>query len=242
MNTFAAPNTANLHTHGLHVSSVAPGDDIFTEVEPMHTGAFAFAIPDFHMGGTHWYHPHHHGSTALQAGGGAAGLLIVEDAAGEVPEQVASMPEIILFCSAVDLDAMSEIQAGFNDALWQVQGDTGIVLLVNGQSAPTVSMDTGVWYRWRVAYAAVERTAKLGFDGGECEMQLLAKRHLPRDGAARGRRAAALPGARATSRCAAARRARSTSSLRRAGGRAGACSPAAAAAAWAATMHGRARR
>ena len=175
MNTFRTPNTTNLHTHGLHVSSAAPGDDIFTEVEPMHTGAFEFAIPDFHMGGTHWYHPHHHGSTALQAGGGAAGLLIVEDAAGEVPEQVASMPEIILFCSAVDLDAMSEIQAGFNDALWQVQGDTGIVLLVNGQSAPTVSMDTGVWYRWRVAYAAVESTAKLSFDGGDCEMQLLAK-------------------------------------------------------------------
>ena len=111
MNTFRTPNTTNLHTHGLHVSSVAPGDDIFTEVEPMHTGAFAFAIPDFHMGGTHWYHPHHHGSTALQAGGGAAGLLIVEDAAGEVPDQVASMPEVVLFCSAIDLDA-KQMEAG----------------------------------------------------------------------------------------------------------------------------------
>ena len=32
MNEFRTPNTTNLHTHGFHVSSASPGDDIFYEV------------------------------------------------------------------------------------------------------------------------------------------------------------------------------------------------------------------
>ena len=73
MNEMRQVNTSNLHVHGLHVSSKAPGDDIFTVVDPESSYDFEYEIPDFHMGGTHWYHPHHHGSTALQAGGGAFG-------------------------------------------------------------------------------------------------------------------------------------------------------------------------
>ena len=40
------------------------------------------SLPDDHMAGTHWLHPHRHGSTALQVAGGAALALIVEDAPG----------------------------------------------------------------------------------------------------------------------------------------------------------------
>jgi len=44
-NTLRDPCITNLHTHGLHVAAE-------------------------HLGGTHWYHPHHHGSTSGHVGGG----------------------------------------------------------------------------------------------------------------------------------------------------------------------------
>ena len=78
----------NVHTHGLHITSAAPGDDIFTEVGPGDTYTYTYSIPSDHMGGTFWYHPHHHGSTASQAGGGAAGMIIVEDATDQLPDAV----------------------------------------------------------------------------------------------------------------------------------------------------------
>ena len=68
MNVLRHPNTTNIHTHGLHVSSMAPGDDPFQIIAPGSELTSHFQIPAYHMGGTHWYHPHHHGSTALQAG------------------------------------------------------------------------------------------------------------------------------------------------------------------------------
>jgi FtsP/CotA-like multicopper oxidase with cupredoxin domain len=49
MNAFRSPNTTNLHTHGLHVSSDAPGDDIFIEVQPGEEFQYAFPIPAYHQ-------------------------------------------------------------------------------------------------------------------------------------------------------------------------------------------------
>ena len=176
MNNFRTPNTTNLHTHGLHVSSEAPADDIFIAVEPEESYEYVYHIPNFHMGGSHWYHPHHHGSTALQAGGGAAGLLIVEDAPDEVPPEVAGMDEVILFLTVIDLALLQDLQEDFNTALWQVQGTSEVIILTNGQTSPTLTIAPGTWYRFRMAYAAVETEATFSFsDAGNCEMQLLAK-------------------------------------------------------------------
>ena len=52
MNLFRHLNTTNIHTHGLHVSSVAPGDDPFQQILPGGEKTSHFEIPAFHMGGT----------------------------------------------------------------------------------------------------------------------------------------------------------------------------------------------
>lgn len=175
LNNIRSVNTTNLHTHGLHVSSSAPGDDVFIEVLPQHAYDYIIDIPAFHMGGTHWYHPHHHGSTALQAGGGAAGMLVVRDAEGEVPIEVSSMMEIPLVLTAIDIELLAELQSEFNEALWQVEGEADSVLLTNGQTAPVVDVTPGQWYRFRIVFVAIATTADLSFDDTSCEMQLLAK-------------------------------------------------------------------
>jgi FtsP/CotA-like multicopper oxidase with cupredoxin domain len=182
MNVLRHPNTTNIHTHGLHVSSMAPGDDPFQIIAPGSELTSHFQIPAYHMGGTHWYHPHHHGSTALQAGGGAAGVFIVEDQPGEVPEEIRTMEERVMMWTVLDLSTLAAVQGLFNDALWTVGGSgdaAATIMLVNGQSRPEVAVEAGKWYRWRMVFSALGSASVLSFapgsDGATCELQLLAK-------------------------------------------------------------------
>ena len=96
-------DVVNLHTHGLHVSPLAPGDEIVkTKVNahgPPHQ--YIYNIPDDHMGGTHWYHPHWHGAVTMHVNFGAAGMLIVEDAVNQLPDAL-GMEDYIVAAFHVD--------------------------------------------------------------------------------------------------------------------------------------------
>jgi len=169
------PNVTNLHTHGLHVSSASPADDVFTSVSPGGSFSFSYAIPSYHMGGTHWYHPHHHGSTSVQAGGGAVGMIIVEDASSEIPPEFANATEVILVMTHVDSDGMATQEQASGGSLWQVSGTAMNNVLVNGQGYPDIDLITGKWYRFRMVFAAVESILRLGISSTACEVLLIAK-------------------------------------------------------------------
>jgi FtsP/CotA-like multicopper oxidase with cupredoxin domain len=65
-NSYHQPNTTNLHVHGLHVSPLAPADDIFGMVAPPgETLQYKYKLPADHSPGTYWLHPHHHGSLVI---------------------------------------------------------------------------------------------------------------------------------------------------------------------------------
>jgi len=93
----------NLHTHGLHISALAPSDSIEVEITPGESHTYTFRIPEDHMGGIHLYHPHWHGSTAMQAGGGAAGLIVVEDPPHLLPPEVSAIEEVFLTLFHLDI-------------------------------------------------------------------------------------------------------------------------------------------
>mmetsp|Transcript_18920 Transcript_18920/g.38995 ORF Transcript_18920/g.38995 Transcript_18920/m.38995 type:complete len:800 (-) Transcript_18920:198-2597(-) len=134
-------------------------DDVFQTVLPGETKLYTYDIPLDHMGGLFWYHPHHHGSTALQ-----------------VPPEVEAMEEMLMFMLHLDMSAQQELQQLFNsDSLWQVTGTPATVWLVNGQSAPTVTVEPNTWYRWRMVFGALGTAAELTFSDPSCEMRLLAK-------------------------------------------------------------------
>eukprot|EP00931_Biecheleriopsis_adriatica_P021476 TRINITY_DN1403_c0_g1_i1.p1 TRINITY_DN1403_c0_g1~~TRINITY_DN1403_c0_g1_i1.p1 ORF type:complete len:747 (+),score=100.66 TRINITY_DN1403_c0_g1_i1:41-2281(+) len=191
----------NLHTHGLHVSSKGTedgldyhSDNVLAEVAPGTTVTFKFSIPDNHMGGTHWYHPHHHHATALQAGGGAAGLLIVDDPPGYLPKEFSEMQDKALFISGHNLQTLQTMAVAASAQVLQtaVQDantanlDTN-VFLVNGQRGPTMTMTGNTWHRFRMVYAAVEQSLTLSIAGdATCDWKLLAKdgvylETIPRD-------------------------------------------------------------
>jgi len=67
----------NLHFHGLGVSPLKNGDNVFVHVRPGETFNYEIKIPDRHVG-VFWYHPHLHGDVDQQIIGGMSGGIIVE--------------------------------------------------------------------------------------------------------------------------------------------------------------------
>jgi FtsP/CotA-like multicopper oxidase with cupredoxin domain len=114
--TFHSPNRTGLHTHGLHVSPRAPGDNIFMTVAPGESRTFVIRVPDNHAGGTFWYHPHSAGGGSLGAGAGAAGMLIISDDEGALPPEVAHAEEISLLVQDLPMTTIAGYAREYEDA------------------------------------------------------------------------------------------------------------------------------
>ena len=126
-NQFKTFDITNLHTHGLHISSNAPGDDIFTEVAAGTTNTYTYQLPANHMGGTFWYHPHHHGSTAVHAGGGAAGMIIVDDAPGALPSEIADLDEMHLVMLHLNMPELTAVALEYETNCQNAGGTAALI-------------------------------------------------------------------------------------------------------------------
>ena len=75
----------NFHGHGLHVSPLAMGDNIFPVIQDPGTPTepqgmrVRIPIPKNQESGFDWYHPHKHMQTHQQVYGGLAGMIVVGD-------------------------------------------------------------------------------------------------------------------------------------------------------------------
>ena len=67
----------NLHFHGLGVSPLNNGDNVFLHIAPRQTFTYQIKIPEKHIG-LFWYHPHMHGDVDRQIIGGMSGGILVE--------------------------------------------------------------------------------------------------------------------------------------------------------------------
>ncbi|KAL1520610.1 hypothetical protein AB1Y20_022184 [Prymnesium parvum] len=189
-NTYKDIDTSNIHTHGLHVDGLPPGDSVETSILPGQTYDYTFEIPKNHQGGTFWYHPHHHGATALHTGGGAAGLLIVDDAPNTLPPEVAELENINLMLSHIKSATLKLIAGTYvqnclneggsatdcDEGTWSndpIGGNPVNFIAVNGMHSPNISLAANRWYRFRLAFISVHAVIQPHIDG--CELKLLAK-------------------------------------------------------------------
>jgi FtsP/CotA-like multicopper oxidase with cupredoxin domain len=163
-------NSANLHTHGLHVSPgvVAPGvygdyvmDDPGLGVQPGQVRQHEYRIRSDHPPGAYWYHPHLHGSTAIQVGSGMAGALLIKGEIDRVPEIAAATERVFVFQSPIS-DA-----AGTLESFTQVADSpaTEGPFLINGVRRPRLVMRRNEVQNWHFINAAIFNFTNLSLDG-----------------------------------------------------------------------------
>jgi len=181
-NTYSFPDTANLHFHGGHVSSVLPADDTTLEIGPGEEYNYVVHFPDEHAPGTHWIHTHYHGSTTLHLAGGAALCMIVKDPPGFLPAEVEEAEDVVMVLQYWHFEQLrtSAANAGDNKLVEQIEGFTGNHITINGHIEPTMNVKRGVWQRWRILHAGwYELDAGIYLKSleneAECEFYLLAK-------------------------------------------------------------------
>jgi FtsP/CotA-like multicopper oxidase with cupredoxin domain len=158
-------NTTNFHTHGFHVSPVGNSDNVLLAVTPRSQFEFEIKIPRDHPPGTFWYHAHVHGSTALQVSSGMAGALIVEGGLDAVPEIAAAKEKIFVFQQiAYDKAGVIEDYSNFGPQDWAASKRQ---TTINGQIAPTITMQPGEVQRWRFIHGGVRETIMAELQGHE---------------------------------------------------------------------------
>ena len=169
-NVFKDPNISNIHTHGLHVSGEAPGDDVTRLINGGQCGDYVYDIPSDHMGGTLWYHAHHHGSTWLQVAGGTFGMLVVDDTQDGIPAGVANMEERLLAVGYLD---PAGVAGNGGDTL--ISGTLTSTWTVNGAVDGNLCTPVNEWQHWRVLIADPDAKIKTVTVGPECEAVLMAR-------------------------------------------------------------------
>jgi len=143
----AMSETTNLHVHGLHVSPRDNGDNVFLHIQPGQTFNFEYNLPENHLPGTYWYHPHPHGISAQQVGSGLAGAIIVEGGLDEV-DGIKGLKERLFV-----------LQGPFTDE------NRNLTYTVNGQVNPTVAIRPGETQRWRLLNASSNAFFNLKLSG-----------------------------------------------------------------------------
>ncbi|MEI4280941.1 multicopper oxidase family protein [Klenkia terrae] len=153
----------NLHVHGLHVSPLDNGDNVFIAVQPGESFDYDYQLPADHPPGVYWYHPHHHGMVADQVFGGLYGAIVVGD-----PEPVPATRERVLVISDLSLDGSGQVAAP--SAMARMAGREGQLVLVNGQSRPVLTARPGERERWRIVNACSSRYVRLRLDGQQLQL------------------------------------------------------------------------
>lgn len=137
----------NLHTHGLHVSPLDNGDNVFVRIDPGTSFDYEYQLPVTHPDGVYWYHPHPHGITEKQNTSGMVGTLLIGGGLDKVPG-VEGLTRQHLF---LQLNQFAE--NGMQVPIAE-QTPAKQVRLVNGQYQPVISIRPGETQRWSVSNAS----------------------------------------------------------------------------------------
>lgn len=157
-------NFTNIHTHGLNVSPLNNGDNVFIHVNPGEIFSYEIALPEDHPEGLFWYHPHAHGSSQYQVYSGMSGGLIVEGLLDPFPQLEGIKDRTMLLKDTyVQDDGTIPPQDGDGNL------DTGhsSVRTVNGQVNPTIRIQPGELQLWRIGNIGANRYYRLVLEGHE---------------------------------------------------------------------------
>jgi suppressor of ftsI len=137
----------NLHFHGLNVSPLNNGDNVFLHIAPRQTFTYQIKIPERHIG-LFWYHPHMHGDVDRQIIGGMSGGILVEGSDRLYPFLKGLSERVLL---------LKHHPIG--------RADYEELVTVNGTVTPTIPIRPGEAQFWQIGNIGADRFLRLKIDG-----------------------------------------------------------------------------
>ncbi len=137
----------NFHFHGLDVSPLGHGDNVFLHIRPGETFHYAVTIPERHIG-MFWFHPHMHGQVDQQIIAGLSGAFMVEGSERIYPFLKHLTERIFLF---------KHHPIG--------RADYEELVTVNGVVAPDIPIRPGEPQLWQLANIGADRFLKVAVEG-----------------------------------------------------------------------------
>jgi len=131
----------NVHYHGLNVTPLGAGDNIFLDIEPGITFAYDFIVPADHRQGLYWYHPHFDPLLNTQIAGGMSGGLIIGDILAPFPE-LAGIPERVIL--------LKDLKTEDGEPVPDPDPSGPTMRTINGLFQPQITMQAGQIELWRI--------------------------------------------------------------------------------------------
>ncbi len=137
----------NLHFHGIGVSPLKNGDNVFIHIRPGEAFNYEIMIPKRHVG-LFWYHPHMHGNVDQQIIGGMSGGIIIEGSDRVYPFLKPLSERVLL---------LKHHPIG--------RADYQELITVNGVVAPVIAIKPGEAQFWEIGNIGADRFLRLKIDG-----------------------------------------------------------------------------
>lgn len=147
----------NLHYHGMNVSPLGNGDNIFVWVDPGESFDYEIEVPEDHPSGLFWYHPHPHRIAERQVLGGMSGGLIVDGLLDPIPE-LRGIEERIMLLKDIQIASDGRVPD-------DIDSNAGTTRTLNGQVVPTLRIRPGETQLWRIGNIGADIFYRLKLDG-----------------------------------------------------------------------------
>ncbi|MFO1072734.1 MAG: multicopper oxidase domain-containing protein [Geminicoccaceae bacterium] len=145
-----APQPTNIHFHGMDVTPLPPGDNVFVRVEPGKAFNYDFLVPANHPEGLHWYHSHLHTVVDPQILSGLSGMLIVDGGIESHYPEFAGLKERVMVLKDVNLP-----------------GSSAPSRFVNGLANPPIRSRPGELQIWEIGNLGADGFFDLALEGHE---------------------------------------------------------------------------
>lgn len=156
----------NLHFHGMQVSPLDQGDNIFRFTQPHQVAEYNVKLPPEHSPGAYWYHSHFHGGSQRQVSAGIAGPILVDGMLDPFPE-LKGIKEQVLVLRNFQKTLTGKVAS-------EIITSAPSIRTINGQEVPTIDIKPGETQLWHFINIAANQYFRIRIKDGH-SMQVLSR-------------------------------------------------------------------